>query len=202
MGFLTVYFNDFLLRIEWNLDLFSRTEMQVPINSISQATSWRHSPWPVEEPWVCRFPKDPLWGNVHSLSLSFSHLRCELFISMEMWILYMLISLQHQHIPKQTIQQGACFQVSCGSLTCVPCSVRPHFWISLVYKTRQLHEMVNIQIQIWKTGVQVQAWCFFSSTRLKRLTYAFIVCKKKVKFNFSNLEWVLSWASGSSSNKW
>lgn len=120
MGFLTVYFNDFLLRIEWNLDLFSRTEMQVPINSISQATSWCHSPWPVEEPWVCRFPKDPLWGNIHSLSLSFSHLRCELFISMEMWILYMLISLQHQHIPKQTIQQGTCFQVSCGSLMCVP----------------------------------------------------------------------------------
>ena len=124
MGFLTVYFNDFLLRIEWNLNLFSRTEMQVHINSIFQVASWCHSPWPAEEPWIwpwiCRVPKDTLWGNVHFLSLRFSPLRCELFISMEMWIVNMLISLQHQHIPKRTIQQCTCFQVSWGSLMCLP----------------------------------------------------------------------------------
>ena len=124
MGFLTVYFNDFLLRIEWNLNLFSRREVQVHINSIFQVTSWCHSPWPEEQPWIwpwiCRVPKDTLWGNVHFLSLRFSPLRCELFISMEMWIVNMLISLQHQHIPKRTIQQCTCFQVSWGSLMCLP----------------------------------------------------------------------------------
>lgn len=119
MGFPTVHFNDFLLRIEWNLNLFSRTEMQVYINSIFQVTSWCHSPWPAEEPWICRFPKDALWGNVHFLSLSFSPLRCELFIGMEMWIVNMPVSLQHQHIPKRTNRQCTCFQASWGSLMCL-----------------------------------------------------------------------------------